>query len=171
MPIPRGTGFGSGFLRLATVCLPMVVVFVAGCAPVGPSPPSPAPGAAAKPAPRGHPIVKAPAPEPGSLTAEELAELWDRATQARAQGRWDEALRNWELVWSEDPGYRGVADLLEEEYRVHGLDAFARGRTAEAVAFWEKALRIDPTDRKTRAYLEHAQSQQSRLGEIPGGSE
>jgi tetratricopeptide (TPR) repeat protein len=97
-----------------------------------------------------------------------LADLLTRASRARAEGRHHDALALWEVVWNVDPGYEGVAQLLEEEYRISGLDAFARGRTEEAIALWRKALRLDPEDRKTQAYLAHAEAQRARLGNITG---
>ncbi len=157
---------------MATLCLPMIVALLGGCASRGLAPPAPvpapAPPAPADPTPTPTESAGIPEIEPAPTDPAILEDLWERATHARTGGRYGEALELLEVVWNADPGYRDVAAVLEEEYRVHGLDAFARGRTDEAVALWRKALRIDPEDRKTLAYLEHAEEQQSRLGEIPG---
>jgi tetratricopeptide (TPR) repeat protein len=150
-------------LRATVAILPLAGLLV-GCASrtVSPAPPSPSPARAA--------TVTVRPPSPETPDAPALAELLARATRARADGRHADALELWEVVWSADPEYGGVADLLEEEYRIQGLDAFARGRTEEAVALWRKALRIDPDDHKTQAYLAHAEAQEARLGRIPGAA-
>lgn len=167
----RASALFRGDLLRATVAILPLVGFLAGCASqtVSPAPPSPVPprsvtsrSSAAKPPRTAALEDRKPADAAG------LADLWARASNAREEGRHEDAVALWESLWSADPAYEGVADLLEEEYRVRGLDAFARGRTEEAVALWRKALRIDPADRKTQAYLAHAEAQQARLGNITG---
>lgn len=148
----------------ATVAILPLAGLLAGCAartvaPV-PAPPSPSPAP--------HSAVSAGPAEVRPPDTVLLADLWARAGRARAEGRHEEALALWEVVWNADPAYDSVAELLEEEYRVSGLDAFARGRIEEAMALWRKALLVDPDDHKTQAYLAHAEAQATRLGKIPG---
>ena len=150
----------------ATIAILPLAGLLAGCAPRAvapvPAPPAPSPSPAPHSTDTAGPVVVRP---PNSVL---LADLWARASRARAEGRHEEALALWEVVWNADPAYDSVAELLEEEYRVSGLDAFARGRIDEAVTLWRKALRVDPDDHKTRAYLAHAEAQAARLGKIPG---
>lgn len=147
--------------------------------PTGSAPPAPdasvsvPPPVTSKPAPRvqANPAPRTKDPPETVINVDsgplpELAIVYEQAAGARAGGRHDEALRLWERIWEADSGFGDVADLLEEEYRVRGLDHFARGEAKEAIRLWEKALRVDPEDRKTQAYLAHALDQQSRLGEI-----
>ena len=155
-------------MRIVAAFLPIFALGLAACAgrTVSPAPPAPAPPrpAVTRATPPPPPVVTDPAP--ADTTA--LADLWERATRARAEGRYPQALELLATLWETAPGYRDVAGMLEEEYRAQGLDAFARGRTEEAIEWWERALRVDPEDPKTRGYLQHARTQQSKLGEIPG---
>src|SRR5207247_225231 len=93
---------------------------------------------AAKPAPR---AAAGPA-----LSTKELELLYRRGMTAMQQGRSDDALRFWEIVWSSDPRYAQVSDYLKREYLTRGMEAFARGQLDEASAFWRRALAGDPTD-------------------------
>jgi tetratricopeptide (TPR) repeat protein len=79
-------------------------------------------------------------------------------------------MRYWELVASIDPGYQQVRDYLKREYLMRGMDAFAGGRLDDAVAYWQKALGLDPDDEKAKGYLARARQQQSRAREIFGSS-
>ena len=90
---------------------------------------------------------------------------------AMQQGRSDDALRFWEIVWSADPHYFQVADYLKREYLTRGMEAFARGQLDEASSFWRRALAVDPTDARAAGYLERAQKQKSRTREILGSSD
>jgi tetratricopeptide (TPR) repeat protein len=85
----------------------------------------------------------------------------------RAQ-RPDDALRYWEHVWAERPGYREVGEFLKREYLARGMEAFASGRLEDAVSLWEKVLRIDPNDARAQGYLARAQKQIARSREILG---
>jgi tetratricopeptide (TPR) repeat protein len=106
------------------------------------------------------------------LTAQqerEIADLYRRGIAAMEQGRSDDALRYWELVWSMRPGYQRVDQNLKREYQTRGMEAFAAGRLDEAVGLWSRALRVDPGDARTLGYLRRAQEQQARTREISGG--
>ncbi|TMQ70226.1 MAG: hypothetical protein E6K81_13150 [Candidatus Eisenbacteria bacterium] len=118
--------------------------------------------AAAKPAPR---AAAGPA-----LSTKELELLYRRGMTAMQQGRSDDALRFWEIVWSSDPRYAQVSDYLKREYLTRGMEAFARGQLDEASAFWRRALAVDPTDAKAAGYLERAQKQKSRTRQILGSN-
>jgi Flp pilus assembly protein TadD len=69
-------------------------------------------------------------------------------------------------VWEKYPSYPRVVEDLKRVYLNRGLDAFAAGQLGEAVRQWERALRIDPADARTRAYLTRAQAYLSRVQEI-----
>jgi tetratricopeptide (TPR) repeat protein len=166
-------------LRATVAILPLAGLLAACASPIVAPEPAPAPTHASGPAHAPVPAPPSPAPPPAVTAGPAevrppdsvlLADLWARAGRARAEGRHEEALALWEVVWNADPAYDSVAELLEEEYRVSGLDAFARGRTDEAMALWRKALLVDPDDHKTRAYLAHAEAQAARLGKIPGAT-
>jgi tetratricopeptide (TPR) repeat protein len=110
-------------------------------------------------------------PAAPALSAKELDLLYRRGLAAMQQGRSDEAIRFWELVWSSSPRHAQVADYLKREYLTRGMEAFARGQLDEASAFWRRALRVDPTDARASGYLERAQKQLSRTREILGSND
>jgi len=98
----------------------------------------------------------------------EIDDLYRRGLAAMKEGRPQEALRFWELVWELEPGNARVREHLKREYMTQGLESFAQGDLAEAIRRWEKALRIDPSDARAVAYLARAQEQQARTREILG---
>jgi tetratricopeptide (TPR) repeat protein len=101
----------------------------------------------------------------------DLADLYKRGMAAMEEGRLDDALRYWELVWLGNPDYEGVADHLKREYLLRGLESFSKGSLDEAIFLWEKALNVDPKDEKTIRYLARAREQLSRSREILGEKE
>ncbi len=112
----------------------------------------------------------APARTAPTMSAKELDLLYKRGLAAMQAHRSDDALRYWELVWTADPNYAGVADCLKRECLTRGMEAFAAGRLDEAAGFWRRALRVDPRDPRAIAYLQRAQQQLSRTREILGGN-
>jgi len=111
-----------------------------------------------------------PPPASGTTPARrrDVEDLYRRGVAAMSEGRNDDALRYWELVWAMDPSHTRVRDLLEREYLVRGMDAFGAGRYEQAIATWEKALRIDPDDPRTLGYLARAQTQLERTRRMVG---
>ena len=108
-------------------------------------------------------------PNPRPLTdaqRRQMAELYRSGIRAAENGKADDAVRYWELVWSSDPGYELVAEYLKREYLARGMESFAAGRLDDAVRDWEKALRVDPDDERAKGYLERARQQQNRIREI-----
>jgi tetratricopeptide (TPR) repeat protein len=112
-----------------------------------------------------------PAPAPPRLSDAQKAELrkfYENGVSALKAGRAADAIRYWEWVYSLDPEYRGVREILKREHHLLGIQAFSEGRVSEAVGFWEAALRFDPDDAKTRAYLERARQQLERSRAVAG---
>jgi tetratricopeptide (TPR) repeat protein len=96
----------------------------------------------------------------------EMAELYRKGMLAAQEGRRDNALRYWELVWSEAPDYQQVENHLKNEYLARGMEAFAAGDLDRAIVLWEQTQTIDPDDARARGYLARAQEQQNRIREI-----
>ncbi len=120
---------------------------------------------------RARGVAVAPRPTRSVPTKEqerEVEELYRRAQAAMSQRRMDDALRYWELVWSLRPGYKRVGDYLKREYLMRGMELFASGRLEEAVALWQKALQVDPKDRRAAGYIARARTQLARTREIMG---
>jgi hypothetical protein len=72
-----------------------------------------------------------------------------------------------------DRGRLAQRDRLDELY-LNGLEAYATGRLAEAIAFWEQALQIDPGFAPARENIETAQKalrlQQEMEQQLEAGS-
>ncbi len=117
----------------------------------------------------------APAPVAKSRPALSPAEqrqaddLYARGIAAFEKGRRDQGLRYLELVYDLDPTHPGVKAGLKREYLALGLEAFTNGQLPEAVSAWEKALKIDPTDERTAAYLLRARQHLARSRQIGSG--
>jgi tetratricopeptide (TPR) repeat protein len=112
----------------------------------------------------------APASRISSMPDREVEELYRRGLEALRQGRSEEAVRFWELVWSNRPGHRQVADLLKREYLTRGMESFAAGRLEDALTQWNRVLEIDPADVRAGGYIERARRQMNRSREILGGT-
>jgi tetratricopeptide (TPR) repeat protein len=123
---------------------------------------------AAAASPSTSPAVVATVPVLSAEKRQEIADLYRRGIAAMEEGRTDDAVRFWEIVWSADPTYQNVADYLKREYLTRGMEAFAAGELQEAVSDWEKALQVDPDDERAQGYLERAREQQIRMEEILG---
>jgi tetratricopeptide (TPR) repeat protein len=103
-----------------------------------------------------------------ALSDREVESLYASGIAAMREGRAEDALRCWELVWSARPGYRQVKDYLKAEYLARGMEAFATGYLEKAVEHWQRAMEVDPGDPRARGYLERAQKQIARSREILG---
>lgn len=119
----------------------------------------------ASPAPAARAGEAAPA---STLADEEVEELYQLGLSALRSQRPADALRYWEHVWTERPGYRQVGDFLKREYLTRGMEAFAAGKLPEAVAMWERVLKVDPNDARAQGYLARVQQQIARSREILG---
>jgi tetratricopeptide (TPR) repeat protein len=113
------------------------------------------------------PSARSPAAAPG-LDDREAERLYREGQAALAQGRTDDAVRYFELVWSSRPNYRQVRECLKREYLTRGMGAFAAGQLQEAVTQWERALAVDPQDEHAQGYLARARKQIARGREILG---
>lgn len=122
-----------------------------------------------------RPQAPAPAPAPvastPTLSRREMGVFYQRGLAAMQQGRSDEALKWWDLVWSADPKYQQVTEYLKREYLTRGMVAFAAGRLDEASESWSRALRVDPTDAQARGYLQRVQKQKTRTRELLGSND
>jgi tetratricopeptide (TPR) repeat protein len=96
----------------------------------------------------------------------EVEDLYRRGMTAMENGKVDDALHYWELVWLTDPQYQRVTQYLKQEYLTRGMEAFVAGDLYAAINDWEKAVRVDPDDERARGYLERAQQQLSVMQNI-----
>ena len=87
--------------------------------------------------------------------------LWRSGVEAYTAGDWAKAAENWSDVAA--TGLRS-----KELYYNLGNACFKTGETARAILYYERALRMDPSDKDVRYNLEFARNlTQDRIDEVP----
>ena len=87
--------------------------------------------------------------------------LWNAGVAAYTEGNYTQALRDWEDVLA-----TGV--MSRELYYNLGNAYFKTGEIAPAILWYERALRLDPSDADVRYNLEFARAQtQDKIDEVP----
>lgn len=86
---------------------------------------------------------------------------WDDAVQAYSEGNWQAAIENWTAIEA------GGAESVELYYNI-GNAYFKEGETARAILYYERARRLDPSNKDVEHNLAFARSKtQDRIEEIP----
>ncbi len=87
--------------------------------------------------------------------------LWKAGVEAYSAGNYTQALQDWEDV-------RATGLMSKELYYNLGNAYFKTGEIAPAILWYERALRLDPSDADVRYNLEFAQAQtQDKIDEVP----
>ena len=87
--------------------------------------------------------------------------LWNAGVQAYTAGDYAQALQDWE-------GVRAAGLMSRELYYNQGNAYFKTGEIAPAILWYERALRLDPSDADVRYNLDFARSQtQDKIDEVP----
>ena len=87
--------------------------------------------------------------------------LWKAGVEAYTQGDFASALQDWEEV-------RSAGLMSRELYYNLGNAYFKNGEIAPAILWYERALKLDPSDADVRHNLEYARSlTQDRIEEVP----
>ena len=87
--------------------------------------------------------------------------LWNAGVQAYTEGDFASAVADWE-------GARATGLMSKELYYNLGNAYFKQGEIAPAILWYERALRLDPSDADVRYNLEYARATtQDRIDEIP----
>lgn len=73
------------------------------------------------------------------------------------------AIASFVKVWTVQPDYYSVSDLLTKAYLFVGMGLYSDHKYAEAIEAWEKALTVDPTNSKAKRYLSKAHEELQRL--------
>ena len=102
-----------------------------------------------------------PAAQPMQPTSNEPEALWSAANAAYNAGEWDKALTNYKIIAEKElesaPLYYNMANAY-----------FKKGEVARAILFYNRALRLAPSDEDIRHNLEYAeQSTRDIIEEIP----
>ena len=87
--------------------------------------------------------------------------LWRSGVEAYTAGEYAQALQDWEEIRS--------AGLVSKELYYNLGDAYFKdGQLAPAILWWERTLRMDPSDADARYNLEYARTlTQDKIDEIP----
>ena len=87
--------------------------------------------------------------------------LWRAGVEAYSAGNYTQALQDWEDV-------RATGLMSKELYYNLGNAYFKTGEIAPAILWYERALRLDPSDADVRYNLEFARAQtQDKIDEVP----
>lgn len=102
-----------------------------------------------------------PAAQPMQPTSNEPEALWSAANAAYNAGEWDKALANYMIIADKElesaPLYYNMANTY-----------FKKGEVARAILYYNRALRLAPSDEDIRHNLEYAeQSTRDIIEEIP----
>ena len=101
---------------------------------------------------------------PAGLQAQEISQpdsLWKAGVEAYTSGDYVSAAEHWE-----DLVNAGLAST--ELYSNLASAYFKNGEIAPAILWWERALRLDPSDRDVRYNLEYARNlTQDKIEEVP----
>ncbi len=99
---------------------------------------------------------------PGAQAAESYPDsLWQAGVQAYTAGDYAQALKDWEDV-------RATGMMSRELYYNLGNAYFKTGEVAPAILWYERALRLDPSDADVRYNLDFARAQtQDKIDQVP----
>ena len=87
--------------------------------------------------------------------------LWNAGVEAYSEGRWRDAAAAWEGIYDTGINNPEIYYNLANAY-------FKDGETGKAILFYERALKVDPSDKDVRYNLEFARSMtQDRIEDVP----
>jgi tetratricopeptide (TPR) repeat protein len=106
---------------------------------------------------------------PGPVSDKALDQLYRKGMASFNAGRFDEAIRSLITVWTAQPDYYNVGDLLTKAYLFVGMGFYSENKYEQAIDAWQKALTIDPSNSKAKRYLSKAHEELQRLGGVYRG--
>lgn len=109
------------------------------------------------------PPPASPAPESASVENKVLDEQYRRGMAKFNAGDFNGAIRSLAVVWTADPDYHNVRDLLAKAYIFVGMEYYSDNKHAEAIETWRKALNVDPDNEKAARYLGKAEEELQKL--------
>lgn len=114
-------------------------------------------------------IPEQPRAKPSPVSAADRATLepkYQEGLRYFEKGDFDSAVKRFAEVWTVDPNYHNVVELLTKTHLFTGMKMYSEGRYQEAIKAWEKALTVDPANVKAKRYLRKAREESTRLGSV-----
>ncbi|UCG50788.1 MAG: PorV/PorQ family protein [Candidatus Latescibacterota bacterium] len=87
------------------------------------------------------------------VDAEELENKYDRGMEYFNDGNFRRAVELFTDVWSADPSFHDVSNILTRAYLFIGIRLYSEDNYSEAMEIWKKVLSIDPQNAKAKRYL------------------
>jgi tetratricopeptide (TPR) repeat protein len=109
------------------------------------------------------PASASPAPETASIDDKTFDEQYRKGMALFNAGNFDGAIRALLVVWTAQPDYHNVSDLLAKAYLFVGMEYYSENKHVEAIETWRKALNVDPDNEKARRYLSKAEEELQKL--------
>lgn len=79
-------------------------------------------------------------------------------------GDFEMAIKDLSFVWTAEPTFHNVSSLLSRAYMFVGMNHYAEQNYADAISMWERALTVDPENRKAERYIRMASEEARKLG-------
>ncbi len=76
------------------------------------------------------------------------------------------AVNHWEKVERLAPNYQSVQEYLIKAYKFVGIELYGQNRLSDAIATWEKAVRLDPANDEINDYIKRTRNEISKLNEL-----
>lgn len=99
---------------------------------------------------------------------EDLRRLYERGSEFFKRGEFENAIDDWEIVWSMHPRFEQVDMYLVRAYQYRGMEFYAQRRYKEAIAVWDRILRVDPDNEKAIRYINRTREELEKLEELTG---
>jgi tetratricopeptide (TPR) repeat protein len=99
----------------------------------------------------------------------EVDEIYSAARQHFEKGHLNEAVSLWEKVDLLAPGYKSVREYLVEAYTFAGANLYAQKRREEALAVWNKVVRLDPNNTEVQGYIKRTKNEINKLKALSYG--
>ena len=97
----------------------------------------------------------------GMQAAESADSLWTRACEAYSEGRWDDALASWTDIYASGSESSSLCYNIGNAY-------FKSSDYARAILWYERSLKVDPSNSDARYNLEFARNMvQDRIESVP----
>jgi tetratricopeptide (TPR) repeat protein len=98
-----------------------------------------------------------------------LDQQYRAGIEAFNAGDFEGATGHFLKIWTVQPDYTNVSELLTKAYLFVGMGYYSDGKYAEAIEAWQKALTVDPDNSKAKRYLSKAHEEMQKLSGVYNG--